>query len=148
MSDIIKLTLIEAEFEKRWKKYPVPVGKKDALRHWKADIKNRHIVNIEMFNAFLKKFDIALDNYVSYIKRCWSTNYNRRFKDGSSFFYNWEDYIEPPDKKLETEKTYTTPEERKKADDNLKTGKTINLATAAKRLRESRLAGKDIRGKK
>ncbi len=36
---------------------------------------------------------------------------------------------------------YTTLEERKKADDNLRTGKTINMSTAAKRLRESRRAG-------
>ncbi len=106
--------LIEAEFEKRWKIYPVKIGRIDALKYWKADIKSNHITTINEFNEFLKLFDQAESNYISYIKRCWSTNYNRRFKDGSTFFYNWRDFIEPPDKKPDTEKPNKVSEPKSK----------------------------------
>ncbi len=96
--------LIEAEFEKRWTIYPVKIGRIDALKYWKAYIRINKIITIDEFNEFLKLFDLAENNYIDYIHRCWSTNYNRRFKDGSSFFRNWRDYIEPPDKKPKTEK--------------------------------------------
>ena len=65
----------ESEFEKRWVKYPNKDGKKQALRHFKALVKN----DIDLLNI-----DKAMVNYLA------SEKVKRGFiKDGSTWFYNW-----------------------------------------------------------
>ena len=54
----------------------------------------------------------------------------------------WDDEFDKPIQPKSTKPTYTTPEERKKTDDDFRTGKTINMATAMKRI------FKDMKGKK
>jgi len=66
-------------FEKIWKKYPKPIGKKAAERHFKKTIKNeKDLIRLEK----------ALNNYIN----------SRTVKDGfvqngSTWFNNWEDWV-------------------------------------------------------
>lgn len=67
-------------FDTLWSQYPKQVGKKAAYRHFKASVKTEQ-----------DKLDIvtALNNYKK------SDRVNRGFiKDGSSWFNNWQDWID------------------------------------------------------
>lgn len=71
------------DFESFWSKYPKKLGKKAALRHFKGNIKTKEDC---------EKFDKSLNNYIKKIKDekiAW-----QYVMHGSTFFYNWEDYIE------------------------------------------------------
>ena len=68
------------EFEKLWTIYPKKDGKKAALRHFKSSVKNKEDIG---------KIKIALDNYLScsQVKKGY-------IKNGSTWFNNWEDWID------------------------------------------------------
>ncbi len=70
---------LDAAFEGEWARYPKKDGKKLARKHWHASVKSL---------SDLKRFRRALDNYFSEVraKRRW-------LKAGSTFFYNWEDWV-------------------------------------------------------
>jgi len=80
--DVFKTVLTKAvvfNFEDIWSKYPNKDGKKDALRHFKASVKNEKDMD-----------DIhqALNNYLN------SEKVKKGFiKNGSTWFNNWRDWI-------------------------------------------------------
>jgi phage replication O-like protein O len=71
---------ILACFEHAWEKYPKKLGKKDALRHFKASVKNeRNWIDIQ---TALKKYNTAvIGKPIRYIQ------------NGSTWFNNWEDWV-------------------------------------------------------
>ena len=75
----------ETSFEEIWLKYPNKDGKKYALKHFKASVKNVHD---------LGKINLALKNYLNHLKvETW-----KRPKNGSTWFNNWidwYDWVEP-----------------------------------------------------
>jgi len=68
------------EFEKLWKKYPSKDGVKSARKHFTATVKT---------DENLKDINKALDNYLHHLK----TEDWKRAKNGSTWFNNWEDWI-------------------------------------------------------
>jgi len=68
------------EFEKLWKKYPSKDGVKSARKHFTATVKTDK--NLEDINK-------ALDNYLHHLE----TEDWKRAKNGSTWFNNWEDWI-------------------------------------------------------
>ena len=71
------------EFDFLWEKYPNKLGKKEALKHFKASVKN----DDDIFNI-----NKALDNYMLEIKV--KDIGSKYIKHGSSWFNCWQDYIE------------------------------------------------------
>lgn len=67
-------------FEDVWSKYPKRVGKKDALRHFNASVKNENDVD----NLW-----VALGNYLKSERV-----YNGFIQNGGTFFNNWRDWID------------------------------------------------------
>lgn len=72
-----------AEFDKIYALYPRRVGKKDALRHFRASVKS---------DADLKMIYLALDNYLAHIKQ--NKTEIRYVKHASAWFNNWLDYVD------------------------------------------------------
>jgi len=102
-------------FESFWKKYPKKDGKKMAEKHFLSSVKNE-----EDF----KNINKALNNYLYHIK---SNKLSPQFiKNGSTWFFNWEDWINyerfnstpssTPTKKVKPEVKYEdlSPKEREK----------------------------------
>ena len=75
------------EFEILWKQYPNRIGKKDALRHFRASVKTpEDLTNITK----------ALKNYLA---SDWVTKEGGKYTQlGKTWFYNWEDWVTPPKK--------------------------------------------------
>lgn len=68
-------------FEKLWKLYPNKDGKKEALRHFTATVKN---------DQDQQDIEKALNNYLSHLKaETW-----KKPKNGSTWFNNWRDWVE------------------------------------------------------
>jgi hypothetical protein len=116
---------VNESFEKIWAQYPNKDGKKEALRHYKATVKN---------DADAERCNQALIKYKSHLaKETW-----KRPKNGSTWFNNWEDWelwIEP-----------TTPEEREQIADKIKSTEQELLYAdeQVKKLNESlEILGKD-----
>lgn len=66
-------------FEEIWEKYPNQVGKKEALRHFKASVKTENDWT---------DINKALDNYLK------TEKFKKGFiQNGSTWFNNWRDYI-------------------------------------------------------
>jgi len=87
-------------FENRWKTYP---GKKDghkaAMKHWNASIKKPEDI---------ENYDLAIENYQQSVSNDRHNGFkDLNWKNGSTWFNNWQDYIpqeapppepgEPPD---------------------------------------------------
>ncbi len=73
-------------FDKLWEAYPSKDGKRDALKHFKATVRN---------DVDCNNIEIALDNYINHLK----SNDWKRPKNGSTWFNGWQDWvewIEPP----------------------------------------------------
>ena len=69
------------EFEKLWKDYPLKDGQKEALRHFKATVKKY---------ADLEAIKKALKNYKNHLLNVsWKNP-----KSGSTWFNNWQDWVE------------------------------------------------------
>ena len=69
-----------ANFERAWKTYPRKQGKKEALRHYRATVKD---------DETAKRFMSALANYKTHIE---TEKIEPRFiKSGGTFFNNWQD---------------------------------------------------------
>ncbi len=67
--------------EKLWPKYPLKDGRKQALKYFDSSVKTEED---------LKRITTALDNYLSHLKReTW-----KRPKNGSTWFNNWEDWVD------------------------------------------------------
>lgn len=67
-------------FEDIWSKYPKRIGKKEALRHFKASVKNE--IDYDNIN-------LALNNYIK------SESVMKGFiQNGSTWFNNWKDWID------------------------------------------------------
>ena len=73
----------ETEFVSLWKRYPRPLGRKQALKHFSATVKT-----VESCAAINK----ALDNYLAYLE---AEKTDPKFiKHGSTWFNNWEEWTE------------------------------------------------------
>jgi hypothetical protein len=71
-----------ADFDLAWQAYPNKLGKKQAEKHFYADIKRG-----KKLEDILK----AIENYAKYRK---DNNIEEKYiKHGSTFFNNWEDYL-------------------------------------------------------
>lgn len=70
---------IEFNFEDVWSLYPKRCGKKDALRHFKASVKNEDDFD---------NIRIALNNYLASERV-----FNDYIQNGSTWFNNWRDWI-------------------------------------------------------
>jgi len=76
-----KKNIYTPEFEKLLGKYPNRKGKKDAFRHFSTSVKT---------DENLRKIDIALNNYLADQKKeTW-----RKDMDASTWFFNWEDWVD------------------------------------------------------
>jgi hypothetical protein len=87
-----KESTYKADFESIWKEYPRPEGKKQAYRHYLSTVKDDNsLINI----------GIALKNY----REC-ETVKKGFIKKGSTWFNEWEDWINPkPDMMGKNQKT-------------------------------------------
>lgn len=99
-------------FENRWKTYP---GKKDghkaALRHWNASINTQKDVDL---------YDLALENYRQSVRNERNNGFrNLNWKNGSTWFNNWKDYIPVEAPPPEPEKPPDPPEPRALGDPKL-----------------------------
>lgn len=73
----------ESLFDERWATYPKKEGRIDARRYFLASVKNEED---------LRRFDVALKNYLLKLQTEKTT---REFtKNGSTFFRNWQDYVD------------------------------------------------------
>lgn len=71
----------EAAFEKVWKFYPRPLGKKAAFTHFKKSVGSKED---------LKRIAGAMDNYISHIE---AKKVEEKFiQHGSTWFNNWQDW--------------------------------------------------------
>ncbi len=70
------------DFDSLWKRYPKRLGKKEALRHFKATVKT---------DEDWQNINKALDNYL----HSKNVKENTQFiQHGSTWFNNWQDWIE------------------------------------------------------
>ena len=77
-------------FEEVWSLYPRRLGKKQAHRHYKAQIKTRQD-HIDLLKA--------MDNYKKYLKK---NNVEEKFiQHGSTWFNNWEDWFYAEEKEVQ-----------------------------------------------
>jgi hypothetical protein len=72
------------DFETVWLLYPKKDGKKEALKHFNASVKTE-----DNYQDIIK----AIDNYINHIKK--NKIEPRYIKNGSTFFNNWQDWINP-----------------------------------------------------
>jgi len=70
-------------FEKLWSKYPRKDGKKEALKHFNASVKNK---------KDCESIEMAVNNYIDYLKE--NNTESRYIKKGSTFFNNWQDWMD------------------------------------------------------
>lgn len=73
---------LEAEFQKRWEKYPNKDGRKEAFRHFTATVTQNNISDL----------DKALDNYLVHLAL--PKNSFKQPKNGKTWFNNWKDWID------------------------------------------------------
>ncbi len=75
---------LKAGFEKLWGKYPAKDGRKEAEKHFSASVKT---------DSDLADCTKALANYLEHLRReTW-----KKPKNGSTWFNNWRDWIDPPE---------------------------------------------------
>lgn len=79
-------TLKQESFEKRWLGYP---GKKDGKKasngHWNASIKKKEDI---------ENYDLAIENYRKSVRNERNNGFKGlQWKNGSTWFNNWQDYI-------------------------------------------------------
>lgn len=86
----------ENKFKELWELYPKKEGKKEAFRSFKRDIQTE-----EKFNLMRK----ALENYI----RICATREYQFIKNGSSWFNQWEDFIDYQEPITQTNLLYKTP---------------------------------------
>ena len=68
-------------FEKVWKFYPRPLGKKKAFSYFKESVKSKED---------LKRLALALDNYILHVE---AKKIEEKFiQHGSTWFNNWQDW--------------------------------------------------------
>ena len=79
---IDKSTTCTYDFELLWKRYPKPIGKRDALKHFNSSVKT---------DEDWKNINIALDNYLK-TENVIKGNI-QYIKHGSTWFNNWQDYV-------------------------------------------------------
>jgi len=70
-------------FESIWKRYPVKVGKKEALRHYKASVKSE---------SHASDCQRALSHYLVHLAQ--PQNDYKKPQHGSTWFNNWQDWID------------------------------------------------------
>jgi len=90
----------ENEFMVRWNRYPNKDGKKEALRHFKATVNTLDE---------LAKIDKALDNYITHLAM--KENAWKKPKNGSTWFNNWQDWVEWQEPKKPEGNTYNAAQE-------------------------------------
>jgi len=81
-------------FETAWSDYPgTKDGKKAAMRHWNASIKKPEDI---------EKYVLAIANYRRYVKNERNNGFkDLSFKNGSTWFNNWQDYYTPVEEQPE-----------------------------------------------
>lgn len=102
----------ERAFDYRWANYPGKLdGKKAAMRHWNASVKKpEDIVN----------YDLAIENYKQSVGNERTNGFkDLMWKNGSTWFNNWQDYI-PVEKAPEVpEQPPEPPKPRERGDPKL-----------------------------
>lgn len=84
-TDLDKTNILSEFFEELWKDYPDRDGKKDALRHFLATVKNE---------GDCQRIRKALTNYLAMLQQESSNGFNRRPKTGKVWFNNWADWVD------------------------------------------------------
>jgi hypothetical protein len=74
-----------SDFDRLWELYPRKEGRKQAERHFLASVKTPDDLTL---------FEMALDNYRDHLEA--NDTPARFIKQGSTFFNNWADWVEPP----------------------------------------------------
>lgn len=88
MKEQAELFDVDALFVSRWARYPSKDGRKLALRSFRGSVKSADD---------LTRFDLALTNYLKFLALERQRGFNRNPKNGSTFFNNWQDWIEMPE---------------------------------------------------
>lgn len=76
---------IIGEFDKLWRQYPNKQGRIDAIRHFKKSVRGNEDVQIPLITK-------ALNNYLAHV----ADKDPRYIKNGSTWFHQWEDWVENP----------------------------------------------------
>jgi len=72
---------LNGNFEKAWFAYPVKKGRKEAMNHYRASVKDEATAN---------RFMAALENYTLHIKEYKKEKF---IMNGATFFNNWQDEV-------------------------------------------------------
>lgn len=86
------------DFENLWSRYPNRVGKKEALKHFSATIKNSNDIT---------DINYALNNYINHLQ----SNSWKRSQNGSTWFNNWRDWVSWVEPNQQSDSGYYTQEE-------------------------------------
>lgn len=77
----------EYYFEIAWKAYPKKFGRKQAVRHYEASVKNG--VDHSALMA-------SMANYIKYVDEIRASSHpERQYQNGATWFNNWQDHTEP-----------------------------------------------------
>jgi len=79
----IHIDIYMDNFDTLWRQYPNKQGRKDAMRHYKASVKTEERITL---------ITKALENYLGHV----ADKEPRYIKNGSTWFNQWEDWIENP----------------------------------------------------
>lgn len=74
----------EATFNDLWERYPLKTGKKAAITHFKATVKNAEDMN---------NIQVALTKYIKYITERDASKPFLYWKGGGTWFNEWEDWV-------------------------------------------------------
>lgn len=77
-----------SKFAEIWKRYPQKLGKKEAIRHFKASVKKEQD---------WRDINKALDKYLNHLKE----NTWKKPQHGSTWFNNWRDWLEYEENRYE-----------------------------------------------
>lgn len=74
-------------FEEIWGTYPNKIGRKAALRHFKATVKT---------DTHLQEIRTALENYIKQVEhdRTRKDGFHRQYQNGGTWFNNWHDWVD------------------------------------------------------
>ena len=86
---------VEGWFDEIWNSYPTRVGRKKALRHFKATVKT---------DTHLQEIRTSLENYKNQVEweRTRKDGFHRQYQNGGTWFNNWQDWLDYKVEKIST----------------------------------------------
>jgi len=74
-------------FDQIWENYPNKIGRKEALRHFKATVTT---------DDHLKQIRTALENYIAQVEydRTRKQGFQRQYQNAGTWFNNWQDWVD------------------------------------------------------